>query len=91
MTDAFRPGPTGRFPKGKLNDDDEGELLFMIGKENGNVVLDFGKPVTWLGLPPEDAVSLAEALVQAAVGLGHVPCLKTSRHMPPSEIDEGGS
>ena len=60
---AEKPGPTGEFPEGKLDESDEGELKFLIGHANGNVLLDFGKPVKWLAMPPGNARAIAEALL----------------------------
>ena len=37
-----------------------------IGAIDGNVVIDFGKPVAWFGLPPADALAFAIKLIQAA-------------------------
>jgi hypothetical protein len=59
-------GATGGFPDGKLNGADEGGLRFAIGEEGGNVVINFGKPVAWLGMPPEQAVAMAELLIRKA-------------------------
>jgi hypothetical protein len=61
-------GPTGRFPYGKLNDSDEGEVAMGIVADpfNGVVRLDFGKPVAWLGLPSVVARELARMLVEKA-------------------------
>lgn len=58
-------GATGKFPQGKLDDTDEGELKMAIAydKLNGVVRLEFGKPVAWLGLPPPEAKELAEKLL----------------------------
>ncbi len=56
----------GEYPEGKINKDDEGALAFMIGVEDGKVVLKFPKPVAWLGMPPEQAVQLAQILIQRA-------------------------
>jgi hypothetical protein len=62
------PGPTGKFPEGKLNEDDKGELQMRVGTDTKNkkVILDFGSPVTWLGLDPEGARDLAKLLTDAA-------------------------
>lgn len=60
------PGPTGDFPRGRLNADDEGGLRIAIGGENGNVVMAFGKDVAWIGLPPQQAVDLAQQLIKWA-------------------------
>lgn len=58
-------GATGTFPQGKLNDDDEGALRAGItyDKLNGVVMINFGKPVAWLGLPPPEARDLAQKLL----------------------------
>jgi len=57
-------GPTGKFPNGKLNDDDEGEITVAIAadKAKGVVVIDFGKPTAWIGFTPDQAVDIAEML-----------------------------
>lgn len=64
MTDTL--GATGEFPHGKLNGSDEGGIRFAIGEDGGNVVINFGTPVAWLGMPPEQAVTLALALIAKA-------------------------
>lgn len=60
-------GPTGRFPEGKLTPDDEGEFAYRVGHHHGKVVVDFGTPVAWVGLAPEDARELALLLTTHAV------------------------
>lgn len=65
-------GATGKFPEGKLNQNDEGELRFSVGTRDGNVFMSFGKPVAWFAVPPEQAVDLAEILIRHACSLGHV-------------------
>jgi len=59
-------GATGKFPEGKLNESDEGELAIGFRIENGNVVIDFGKPVHWLGFAPDKAKEFATAIMEAA-------------------------
>jgi hypothetical protein len=59
-------GATGKFPQGKLNERDEGELQFAVGSEKGLVRIDFGKPVAWFALPPETAQQLAMLLLRHA-------------------------
>ncbi len=71
---AFQPwnkrefGASGKFPQGKLEDSDEGELRMGVAydKLNGVVRVEFGKPVAWLGLPPPEARRLAQMLLDAA-------------------------
>ncbi len=48
-------GPSRQFPKGKLNEDDQGELTIGVAtdKEKKTVIINFGKRVAWIGLPAE--------------------------------------
>jgi len=64
---AEEPGPTGKFPEGKLTPGDEGELNIGITTYNGNVIINFGKQISWIGLPPETAVKVAQAIIDKAV------------------------
>jgi len=50
-----------------MADTDRGEIRFAVRHSSGKVVLDFGpKPVTWVGMTPEQAETLAEVLRQHA-------------------------
>lgn len=61
-------GATGRYPFGRLNADDEGELAIgvAVDKAQGVIVLAFGKPISWMGLPSEKAREMAKLLSQKA-------------------------
>lgn len=59
-------GPTGQFPEGHLNDDDEGEIKVGITHSDGKVVIHFGKPVAWIGFTPEQAYEIAQTLIEHA-------------------------
>jgi len=60
-------GATGKFPDGKLRPDDEGGLTAAVAVDkNGMVFIDFGKSITWLALPKEDAIALAKLLLEKA-------------------------
>lgn len=65
---GFKLGATGRFPYGKADSSDEGELRMALAADhaNGIVRIDFGKPVAWLGLPSREARELAQLLVSKA-------------------------
>ncbi len=39
-------------------------LTFLTMK--GNVVVDFGKPVVWVGMPPQQAVDFANRMIRQA-------------------------
>ena len=60
-------GATGRFPEGKITPDDEGELRFAVSQlSDGQIHIDFGKPVAWLTLPREVAIEFAMTLLKNA-------------------------
>jgi hypothetical protein len=59
-------GPTGNFPQGKVGPDDEGGLMIQMTNWNGVVRIDFGAPVTWLGLPPDEAIEFAKKILKQA-------------------------
>jgi hypothetical protein len=55
-----------QFPRGKLNADDEGALTMRIGVQDKTVILDFGKPVVWLGMDYHTAMNLAANIMKRA-------------------------
>ena len=61
-------GPTGEFPGGKLNEDDEGAIAIGVcaDLEKKVVVVQFGAPVSWLAMPANDARVLGISLLKAA-------------------------
>jgi hypothetical protein len=61
-----RLGATHTFPDGRARTDDEGAVRFAIGERENNVIIDFGTPVVWLGMPPEQAVAMAQLLIAKA-------------------------
>lgn len=59
-------GPTGKFPEGKINDTDEGQLVVGVKESDGEVYIAFGTPVAWLQLRAEDAKDFANTLIEVA-------------------------
>lgn len=59
-------GETDEFPDGKITEDDEGGIKIGVTIKDGNVILVFGKSVSWLGFDPKTARQLAEMLRQAS-------------------------
>jgi hypothetical protein len=55
-----------KYPEGKLTENDEGELDFKIGVREGRVIMNWGKPVQWIGLRPVDARAMAASLIKNA-------------------------
>lgn len=64
-TTGFR-GALGDFPEGMLTKTDEGAIQFAIGEKDGKVVIDFGTPVHWFGMTPQQAAELASTLLKRA-------------------------
>lgn len=63
------------YPDGRMGAHDEGALAFAVGidERHGTVVLNFNKPVSWMGMGPEDAVRLAALLIEKARAVSKVP------------------
>jgi anti-sigma factor ChrR (cupin superfamily) len=61
-------GPTGEYPNGKLNEQDDGAMHYSVDTDHENqcVIIEFYKPVAWMGLGKEDALMLAKALTSRA-------------------------
>lgn len=59
-------GATGNFPDGKLNENDEGEIMVGITSAEDRVILNFGKPVHWIGFTKEQAKQISFSLQHKA-------------------------
>ena len=61
-------GPTGDFPEGQLNPQDEGGLqLAIVGDTDNNVLtIHFGTPVAWFAMSPDDAIELGNKIIENA-------------------------
>jgi hypothetical protein len=59
-------GPTGKHPRGRIDETDEGEIEIRLATdiEHGVIIFDLG--FTWVGLTPEQARALAFALLAGA-------------------------
>jgi hypothetical protein len=53
-------------PKQTILDQGQQNVQFKIGEREGFVVLDFGKPTTWIALSPDDMIDLATRLALVA-------------------------
>lgn len=56
----------GEYPDGKLGPDDEGGIAMSVSHKDGRVILLFPKPVAWVGFTADEAIGLAELLVEHA-------------------------
>ena len=59
-----------KYPEGKLDEFDQGELAILIGVKNGKVVVSFETPIAWFGMGPDMAAELGNALIQHAREIG---------------------
>lgn len=60
-------GATGKYPKGSLGPHDEGALALGVANDGqGNVHINFGKDISWLAMPPEQAVEFAKLILRHA-------------------------
>lgn len=65
-------GATKDFPKGKLNEADEGGLNLAVTHTDGadgRVIVHFGSPVVWIGFTREEAIAIAEMIKKHAESL----------------------
>lgn len=70
-TTGFR-GALGEFPEGQLTKQDEGAIQFAIGAKDGKVILDFGTPVHWVAMTPQQAADLASSILSKAREVGRM-------------------
>ena len=55
-----------QFPRGKINPTDEGVLHIAVFEQHGEVVLDFGKMISWIGMAPDQAEQIGQMLIERA-------------------------
>ena len=65
LMEAMKP-LMGEYPDGRLNKDDAGAVAMSLSTEGKVVRLDFAKPVTWVGMTGDEAMSLAQGLISHA-------------------------
>lgn len=57
---------TKQYPRGKIFEDDEGELTLRIGVTDKTVIIDFGKQLKWIGYDKSGAIEFAELILKHA-------------------------
>jgi hypothetical protein len=63
--DRQPPGPMGTHSRGKISDDDEGDLRIVVTHNSEIVHIDFGE-MGWVGFPPAQAVAFANLILDHA-------------------------
>jgi hypothetical protein len=54
-----------RYPEGKLNPSDEGVLNITMGlNQEGKFIIEFGKPVHWLGMTREQGIEFGKRILR---------------------------
>jgi polysaccharide pyruvyl transferase WcaK-like protein len=63
-----QPGPTGEYPHGKIDGSDEGALDVGVAYDPKRhvIILNFGKPVLWIAMPPHEARAFSKFLLEQA-------------------------
>ena len=56
----------GEFPNGRLNESDQGAMAVAIGHEKGVVTMQFARNLNWIGFTPNQAVEIAQTLIEHA-------------------------
>jgi len=59
-------GATNQFPQGKLTPQDEGEIQLSLATVDDKVILNFGKPIAWIGFTGEQAYNLGKLMIKRA-------------------------
>jgi hypothetical protein len=60
-------GPTKDYPRGKLNNDDDGGLAIGVGRDrDGVIIIEFGTSVKWIGLDQATAIGFAQLILKHA-------------------------
>lgn len=57
-------GATNQFPEGKLTEQDQGEIRVAVGSHEGKVIMNFGKPISWIGFTKEQAREIGTLLIR---------------------------
>lgn len=60
-------GPSGEFPRGKLKDDDQGELTIAIGVRERTLIIDFGPTMGWIGMDKKAALEFGSQIINRAM------------------------
>lgn len=55
-----------KYTRGKISEEDEGQLMIRTAIKNGTIIIDFSKPLSWLGLGKLEAIEFANILLEYA-------------------------
>lgn len=63
----------------------DGTTQVAVGDRDGQVILQYPRPVQWVALDPQTAVQIAKAMIDAAHSCGHTIEIR----LPKPEVTEG--
>lgn len=66
LAESPKFGATGEYPEPPIDRTDEGQIAFGVTSHRGKVILNFGKPVAWMGMDGMQALALAQTLIKHA-------------------------
>lgn len=63
------------FSEGRIGPTDDGDVAFAVGTHPDKplVCIDFGKPVEWVAMQPQQAIELAQNLIKQARSVSQEP------------------
>lgn len=59
-------GATNKFPDGKINEQDQGQIMIGVTVKDDKVIMSFGKAVEWIGFTREEAIQVGQSLLDRA-------------------------
>ena len=75
MVPDIKLGALKQYTEGKYGPTDEGAISFAIGSDETNqrVFIEYATPVTWLAMNPQQAMTVAQALIEHAKKISKEP------------------
>lgn len=55
---------TDNYPRGKLNESDEGAIEIAVYDKDRTIIIDFGKDISWIGMDKDTAIALAKTIMK---------------------------
>lgn len=57
---------SANFPRGKLCEDDEGQMSLAIGVQDKTVIINFGATCSWIGFDKDTAIKFGQSIINKA-------------------------
>lgn len=66
LAKKYNLGPTGKFPAGRLDQNDGGELKAAVYLQHNRLIIEWGVPIDWVGLDKAGALEMAKVIKEKA-------------------------